>query len=1256
MIEWKLLMRAAAAMAMIAGAAQLRAAEDALGWGHRATIAAMKAPPTPDGRLEPGEWDHATGTVNFMNTFGKLTADFEGMHMDLREGRTLVGYHGNTLYLAVVSALPPRAWYEGGKHSQTLGRDAELIGDFNAIEIWLDPNRDRRESREGDQAFYQVFVNSVGSVYDARLVPGSAPDKGWNTDIQSAHHIDEANKIWTAEIAIDMSNFPGWDKPVAGGSMGMLIARNYKAIWNQATWFPHGGAFVSWQLYPRVYFTQEGVVARIDDLGAEFWKARPNFDVTLFNPGPARTAKVRLRIESSTMPEVLDEQVVALPAQGSGSYRFGLQGERLHDHADHKFNLQVTPEGTAEATFNYTGMWSGNPRVFWGSGAAGRFVRRADRLPFEQKWGFRAEANPGASVGIIAYPYQNLLRVTLKADALVADPTGADKDKLSDSAEVTVAREGVELSKERLSWDLEAGSYGLTHDFKLEKLEAGEYVVTATFNRHADPIRAKYTREVYEWEHNTVGITDTIYPPFEAVVADARSTKVVLRDYGVGDLGLWNSVKSLGREILAAPIVLKADGERVLTGTARLVEGKPMLARYEAQAEDEAVNVTAVATTEIDGVMKLELTLKPGTRRQELRSLVLDIPLKAEQVPLFHAVTTAVRVNPMGELPGGEGVVWDNNRFPNGDWPVPFVPYLWLGGGERGLCVFANNDKGWVRAHDGKRNFKPAQEIIRRGDTVVIRLNLVQEPITLDEPRTITLGLMASPGKPIPYKDWRAIAAWGSSLGEGFEWMPRHVFTMGFAVETVFNAAYPYGRDYSINDARARIAGTPGGDLAIEKGYGAFLADWKRRHGMDKPKEELTPSQTYALQRASQHPGTENYNAMYWDEYHSDHHGHPETKVFNGEWRSNMAQSRRDFRCWYGNETVKRGVGLYFDNTFPHRQRDPLIGDAYEVPGFGMQPSAGLWEQRDYHRRIWNIHRAHGRRWNDKPMQMIHMTNASFIPMLTWNDMNVDLEWFYGPEPQQSKYGLAMMLAETAGRQAGCVPFALANIENTRSASERRIAERTKFGTMMVHEVRFSYSGVPEAARLGRILHGFGYGRAGVFPEEADREAVYNYWQDDYPVASDQDLVKTLLVRRDDELMLLAVSWDQNPLTTRFTFDTGALDVKVSEASDAEGTAAEQLAECRERIAEAEAGLAKSREDLARTEAVLAEKPDSANHLKAKARQVLQITREESRIAGMQGLLAEIESAASKRIAYDAAKRTLTVDMEGYGVRMIRLK
>lgn len=1237
-------------------------ATEAAGWGHCATLAPLKQAPTLDGKLEPGEWDNAAGTVNFMNFSGTLTADFNGMHMDPREGRTLVGFRDRTLYIAVISALPPRGVYGVGKHSEEKARDSELIGDFNGIEIWLDPNRDRRESREGDQAFYQIFVNSVGSIYDAKLVPGAAPDKGWNTEIRSAHHIDNDHRIWTAEIAIDLGAM-GWTGSVVGRSMGILVSRNYKGPWQQGTWFPHGGAFVSWYLYPRIFFTQDDPVVCIESLGAAFWEAKPEFKVTIFNPGPARTAAVGMHLRSSDMPDVKDTKTVALPAGGKAEYEFAPAKGTLHTTADHLFSLNVDPVDGGKPWFRYTGMWSQDPRTWVATGKSDRWSKI---LPIDQKWALRAEANPGASVGVLAYPYLRVFAVNLDASQLVGDPAGQDKDKLSDSAVVTVSLGGKELARQDCSWDLQSGRYGARQQVKLADMPEGQYEIRVKFNRYADPIVKTYTREKYVWEGNTIGITDTIYPPFEAVKADAGTTRVVGREYGVGDLGLWSSVKSLGKEILAGPIAIKVSGVRaqvsegggvnrddaqILRGAAKLVSSTPMKAVYEAEAKHRAVTVRSRCTTELDGCMKVELTLLPPDTRdlnpETLSGLTLDIPLKAELAPLWHAVTTAIRVNPMGELPNGEGVIWDSRQFPNGDWIGNFVPYIWMGGVERGLCVFANNDKGWVLNWDAKKQFSPCQEFIRHGDTVTIRLNLVQKPITLTEPRTIVIGLMASPGKPIPYKDWRAITAWGSGLGKGFEWLPRHTFTMGCAVEDSYNAAYPIHRDYSLYDAKVGLNA-----LAKEKGWDVFLTDWKQRNGLDKPVKELDEGEAMALSRINQHPGTNGYGGMYWDEYHADCRRHPETRVFNGEWRNNMAASRRDFRCYYGAETVKRGIGLYFDNAYPHLSKDPLTSDAYEIPGLGVQGSAGLWEQREYHRRMWNIHRQFGALWGNRPMEMIHMTNTQLIPMLTWNDMNCDLEWFYGPEPQQSKYGLPMLQAETSGRHSGCIPYAFAIIDGCKTAAEQRMAERSKFGAMMVHDIRISLNAA-EIQKLARILHGFGYGRSGVFPDEKDPDTVYNYWSDGCPFTCDKPLVKGLLVKRGGELMMLVCSWDKEPTTAGFTLNTSALGLAPQAASDAEGTAEEQAEEARARIEEARKKAATAQARLEGVQKQFDAGKADENQLKiAKS----QLASAEKGIKAAEELVSVVEAAAKLPVGFEPKTAKLAVGLDGYGVRIVRMK
>jgi hypothetical protein len=171
------------------------------------------------------------------------------------------------------------------------------------------------------------------------------------------------------------------------------------------------------------------------------------------------------------------------------------------------------------------------------------------------------------------------------------------------------------------------------------------------------------------------------------------------------------------------------------------------------------------------------------------------------------------------------------------------------------------------------------------------------------------------------------------------------------------------------------------------------------------------------------------------------------------------------------------------------------------------------------------------------------MTNTQLLPTMSFNMSNLDLEWFYGPEPQQSKYAHELLRAETLGRQAGCVPLAIAAVHDTKNKQEEAFVYRTRFGTLMVHEIR-PFMGEMGQSPLGKVLLGFGYG--------ADDCRVMNYWQEDYPVKVSQGQVKSLLMRRGNELLLMLVTWNAAAETVSVAIDEKALGLRLSEAMDAE--------------------------------------------------------------------------------------------------------
>src|SRR5690606_14982857 len=106
------------------------------------------------------------------------------------------------------------------------------------------------------------------------------------------------------------------------------------------------------------------------------------------------------------------------------------------------------------------------------------------------------------------------------------------------------------------------------------------------------------------------------------------------------------------------------------------------------------ISVTTHCETYIDGAMKVTMTLGTGS----VNSMYLEIPVKDEMAPLFHAIhgSQDIRHNPAYAIPPGNGDVWNSTMLNNrDDWRGNFKPYIWLGAEERGLAWFADNEEGW---------------------------------------------------------------------------------------------------------------------------------------------------------------------------------------------------------------------------------------------------------------------------------------------------------------------------------------------------------------------------------------------------------------------------------------------------------------------------------------------------------------------------------------------------------------------------------
>jgi hypothetical protein len=752
-------------------------------------------------------------------------------------------------------------------------------------------------------------------------------------------------------------------------------------------------------------------------------------------------------------------------------------------------------------------------------------------------------------------------------------------------------------------------AHGGRFELTLPALAEGDYRAIATIDGYDQPWEKPFTWKRFPWAGNTLGRTEKVLPPFTPVTVRGQQLSVVSRVHTVDGLGLWSSVSALDRELLAAPMRLVVNGDQPVVGKGKFTRTTETAAVYEGQASLPAVTVRTRATTEVDGCMRVELTLEPGgqgsgVRVQEasltltpdarqpaealakagtLNSLWLDIPLKDALAPLWHVSTSGLRANPAGAAPAGEGVVWTSQQGwsdgrPRGDGYLltNFKPYLWLGADERGLAWFADNDKGWVLdLVDDKGQVRPPdrqppqQELIRENGQLIMRLHLVQRPVTLTAPRTIVFGLMATPAKPLPAA-WRT---WTPTVG-----YPGHrsmLFSMQYwGSDTHYANRYPRNRDLSVLDVIAAVR--RGDPVDVE----AFLKGYRARN--DKP--GLPPLNDETLVRdliaggnwfnTAKYRDRTSLAATYYEELLGCNPRHEEFQVYRDEWTgsfgrhnaiSGMVPSYRDFGVWYAREFTKRGFGLYYDNAFPERTHDPLTSDAYPLreadpriagaPGRALQPACRVWALRDYLKRLWAVTRTDG----SPDFQVItytHMTNTDIAPWLSWADAILDLEYPYTTQPLQARFSAAALRAASHGRRSGSVPTALAQV-GAETAAAASALDRTRFGVLMVHEIRpwpqsgGGVSAVGTAQALYRHVLQFGYGAADC--------RVWNYWDEASPVRVSDPQAKTLLLKRGDALLLLVCTWNKEPATVTVTVDAKALGLTPTAARDLERPEAEAL-------------------------------------------------------------------------------------------------
>ena len=503
---------------------------------------------------------------------------------------------------------------------------------------------------------------------------------------------------------------------------------------------------------------------------------------------------------------------------------------------------------------------------------------------------------------------------------------------------------------------IENFKYGQGHtELDVGELPEGRYecrgVLLAADGKELGRFAQSFHRMKLEWLHNKLGYVDTPPPPFEPITRKEATVTAVGREYTVGPNGLFTSIRVKGQEIVARPIhfELKQGGQQVALKPGPAPSfGKtvPTEATWQGSVSGGGLDIRSAATFEYDGMAKFVLDVVPAAGEANVERLSLVIPLKEQYARLWHVLPVGGNFRyyeRAGYLHTGKskGLLWSSKIMHkysrSSEWGAAgnLVHQVWLGGIIRGLCWFADNDRGWVPSTK-----QPMVTVTRKGEAVELGLHFISEPYTMAAPRQIVFGLIATPSKPL----WKNHRLWARG----------HTEKVG-----------PIGGRLTSCDSFSGWQTHPrGGTFAYyPKGY-----DWDfAKKASDRQRQgdlsKFPPGQALMM-------------------YHDRRYVYPhwQTQYFDWEWRSgSFPPTKVDCLVWYMNEWFGRNIfdGIYIDDVYPYPDHNAITGTAYKLPDGRVQVGNCYFAYREYLKRVYNVLHSHGK----PPLITTHMTSTLEVPL-----------------------------------------------------------------------------------------------------------------------------------------------------------------------------------------------------------------------------------------------------------------------------------
>lgn len=716
------------------------------------TVAPAPQAPVIDGVLDDPAWEGAAGFCG-MVPIGKDA---------LAEDRTTVRvtYTAERIYVAFECALTDGA----PPVSTAVGHDLGRPWREDAIEVYLAPD----PANPADN--FQLIGSSAGGVFDLR-----AGDPAWDGAWEFATAVGP--EAWTAEASIRFAEL-GVGTPQPGDEWRANLARDVAAgRSSHESWALLAASFKEPERFGRLVFAGDGPVVGVRGLGEpEF--GRLAVDAIAANPGDRAAA---LKLSALVL-----EPGTTITASGE-EWAPMIRGKMVTAGEDVTIAAGAIERVTVSAEFTDPAL---GLLVLTATGPDGAQLF-AQQLPFDLLTPLSVALQP------VPMHHQLLVRVVSGLEGLDPDATQVRLSARpiaggAPAAEETVSlRAAAETSLDYAAWPL--GQYTISAQVTDATGEA--HTVGAPFEVTPTPA----------WVGNDLGRARVIVPPFEPMTASASAFRCWGRRTEFARGLLPASMTSQDEELLAGPmrLVVTRNGRTqaiAAAATPSFSERAPDRVAFATEGAAGDVSARIEWWAEYDGFTWADLAVSApaGTT---VDGLALEIPLRAEFAQMIHADTNR-RHAAINEFIGGDLAP------PDEPFTWEFLPLVWIGDHDRGLCWFAESAEPFVPL-DGER----VVEVIPQGDTVLLRITMIAEPTELVSGRTFGFGLLASPVRPLPEGwstmvidkwpparstvDWEALGTrpdwgviWNSDYGE-------HL-TAPFATKPIVRDLTALGREWGV--------------------------------------------------------------------------------------------------------------------------------------------------------------------------------------------------------------------------------------------------------------------------------------------------------------------------------------------------------------------------------------------------------------------------------------------------------------------------